>query len=467
MRVKLKDFLVYCLNISVLIVFVYLMMISWDKVFLERWSVLPTICTFIMFFANLWLMFVYKVQLYDFRLFYMLLSYVFMFGRVWLNAFELDGNIYWVLHKYFEGIDMQRAAMFCVCAVQTLALGVFWPNSCSQKDVVVSIRSDAGSENVYLYNTAIILLAIGLPCRLFSDLYTIMTTFVLGSYNSIASPVGIVDDLAYLFVPGILALIESRPKFKTRVMVVTMIYFIIIMILSGDRRFYVTVIIALGCYYLKFLKEKKKLKVGRLVLLGFLAALFLNLMEIIMQIRQEKLVSLSEFMVKHGASLFKLDDLVYDVLMEFGISFFSVVLIIQYIPSLFPIQYGASFIKAIPSILPIGALFGDFFVSAVPSEPICESAGLPVGSTIIGDFYANFTLYGLIGLFFFGLLLKKIFNEKRLNDSFSKVLYYTHFFILINLVRSSFFEIFRPFVWCTVIPIVVYKIFQKRKGKRG
>ena len=152
-----------------------------------------------------------------------------------------------------------------------------------------------------------------------------------------------------------------------------------------------------------------------------------------------------------------------DILTEFGISFFSVVAMMSNVEKILGYQYGMSFIRAIPTVFPIGGIFGNFFDKGSPSTFINAYTGLPVGATIFGDMYANFGYLSILGIIILGIILSTIFNKGAYSDKFDVVIYYTEFYILINLVRCAFFEIVRPIVWCIITAIFLYQLVLKKK----
>ncbi|GAB1475508.1 hypothetical protein MASR2M70_03400 [Bacillota bacterium] len=85
-----------------------------------------------------------------------------------------------------------------------------------------------------------------------------------------------------------------------------------------------------------------------------------------------------------------------------------------------------------------------------------------MGASIIGDLYGNFGWFSLIMAIIFGAITSKIFKfgnneENRLYCA----KYYSLFYILINLVRASFFEIFRPAFMVYFVPILIMWLLEK------
>lgn len=410
---------------------------------------------------NLISFYVLKVKISEFQFVIMFLMYPFMYGRIWLHYLNLDEDVYWSLHKLFSYYDMRLASVFCVCCTQALFLGMilnykkYTNNLC-----LFNIEEDDAD----LFNTGLLMLMIGLPCRIITDINSIITTQATGSIESIASRAGLADDFAYFFIPAILFIMIGKPKIRKTIFLIVCIYYVIVMSVTGDRRYYVTAIVAMGAFLLFLNSDKtKNVKWYKWIFLGYLALVFVNFLEVIRKMRLGGLVSFVDFVKIYGADIFFMKDLLMDILTEFGISFFSVVAMMSNVEKILGYQYGMSFIRAIPTVFPIGGIFGIFFDKGSPSTFINTYTGLPVGATIFGDMYANFGYLSILGIIILGVILSTIFNNGAYYNKFNVVIYYTEFYILINLVRCTFFEIVRPIVWCMITAIFLYQVVLKKK----
>lgn len=444
-----------------LFVFVYILFAENNA---DNWSYKLTVISLILIFLQAWTLISLKYKLYSFQFVFFILSYLFYFGRIWLNCFRLDDEIFWVLHKLYTDEVLLTSGLYLIISLELVFISmIIFAN---RKDTINdSINTSLNESNKKaLFSTGIVLLIIGIPCRIFTDVYSIITTAISSSINTIASPTGILDDLAFLLVPGLLCVFESRKHMFKYIFPIVILYFIIIMSMTGDRRYYVSALLSMFLYYFSTAKNSKKKKNPIVtVTIGLFVVIFLNFIEVLRDVRLGGLGSFSDFIKQYGIKVLRVDNLLWNLFAEFGISFFSVASVVSYIPTKFPFQVGKSFLYSIPSILPIGPVFGDLFDSASPSSMINKLSGLPVGATIFGDFYANFSYGGFIAAFVMGLILKNIFRDNPYNLSgIKKVVYFTSLYILINLIRCCFFEIVRPLVWCTAILFLIYRIFGGR-----
>lgn len=460
--IRLRNIILITLNIlSLIIVYALLFVLGEESSY--DWVEITFYLSLICILFNLITLYCLKVKLSDFRFSFILLTYVFMYGRIWLRFFELDTDIFWVLHKLFDPYILLKSGLYVICCTQALFIGLFMLNNRSDKASVLNINTIPElSDNIALAKTAQLLLLIGIPCRLITDINSVISTAATGSYSSITVLSGPVKDFAHLIIPGIICLLEYKPKLMNIVLSSLLFYYLAIMSLTGDRRYYVAGLLSLGSYY--FYKYTKRKKISNtFIISGFLlVVLFLNFLQVIRMMRLGGLVSLDVFLENYGFDIFVVNDVVFNVLAEFGISFYSVANIIDNVPSFLPYQYGLSFIKSIPSIIPIGPLFGDIFREASPSTIINAYTNRHVGATLFGDLYANFSIYAVLFCIIIGLGINSIFKSEKLNNSSILIVrYYTSYYILVNLIRCSIFEIMRPIVWCTVIPLITYKLFKR------
>lgn len=454
----------WIINIGVLIVCLFELIAVWPgRTSSQLWSSQAFYLSIISIIANIYLMHKKRVRLIEYQFVVMALLYLFMYGRIWLSYLQLDSNIHWVLHKFFMAEDMRKTSMYVVSSAQMLFLGMM---ATYEKNELNAGVVEANNQQPNLYNAGLFLLLIGIPCRIYTDIQSVIATSATGSFTSISASTGLIDDLAYLLIPGLLCIMESKPHIRKLVMYIVTTYFVIIMAVTGDRRFYVSAILTLFAYIrFRGVTIGKKLKLYQWILLILVGCFFLNFLEVIRKMRSGGLGSILSFVTNYGVDVFVLDDLIIDVLVEFGISFFSVVVVTTGVPDIFPFQYGMTFIKTIPSVLPLGFAFNQMFKEASPSVILNSTTKYPVGATIIGDAYANFSVFGIAFIFLFGLLLGKIFNINK--ASISKkycVHYFTNYYILINIVRCSFFETFRPIIWCYIFVNVFIGMTNRTKS---
>nr|WP_184246936.1 O-antigen polysaccharide polymerase Wzy [Gracilibacillus halotolerans] len=465
-----KYFFFTLVNFFLLIIIYFLFVITssnFENV--ENWSFIISITAIILMFFQILQMYYRRIRYMDFRVWFIILLYLFMFGRVFLHAFNLDSDVFWDLMSRYPEKLLFETSFYILLFIQAIYTGLMLSSNFHLRERrELSDENDDQGDSKLLYNSGIILLFFSVPFRLYIDLNSIIQAQSSSSYMAIQQHVGLADDFAILVVPSILLILAGLPKNKRLgfiVLIATVSYFIIIMILTGDRRYPVTGILAILLCYGAIYRIKLSLRKSLLTIL--VAMILLNLLAVIRKVRTDSLTSLFSFFGIFKEELFSMD-VIYETLAEFGLSFFSVVAILKHMPSSESYLYGLTFVGSFTSLVPAGFLFSDFHSLISPSSnTINKLEGYPVGATLAGDLYANFGWYAVLIAIIIGKLLSKLFVFKEgKNKNFYIVRYYSLFYILINLVRSSFFEIFRASFMVYFIPILIIMILKYRQTKQ-
>jgi hypothetical protein len=469
----LKPFFYTFFNFVVLFVLLFFTIFTFDTLGrTENWAMIVSILSISLLIYQGMQLYFRKIPYTDFRIWFILLLHIFMFGRVYLHAFNLDIDIFWDLMYRYPSDLLYKTGLYILLYIQAIFIGLMFKikhrSVKTNKSLLIKISEDNETDRL-LFNSGIILLLFSVLFRLYIDINSIIATQINSSYSAIKQHVGLADDFAILFVPSILLIISGTPKNKKWSIVflcTSIMYFILVIILTGDRRYPVTGILAIMLCYLS--RNNIKFSFMKMIPLLIGAGILLNILTVIRKIRIENLTSVFDFFSKYGKELFSLN-IFYETLSEFGLSFFSVVAVIKYIPTTVSYLYGLTFIGSITSLAPVGFLFGEFYDRiSVSSSTINKLDGYPVGATLAGDLYANFGWFSIFAAIIFGAALSNLFIFKdggKQNYYFAR--YYSMFYILINLVRSSFFEIFRASFMVYIFPIIIMMLLKQRASKKN
>lgn len=406
------------------------------------------------------------IGIFDFRLWFIILSYLFCFGRIYANILGYDNIFYNVRYTYQIDVIVETGC-FIICSIHALYIGMISYKFSISDEPNRQIRDNKEIESfdkrVYVIGTILIL--ISFPFRLYIDAISIIVAQTTGSYNSLFSiSTGRSYNFALLFVPGMCYVIASK-KLSIRVAkyitYITIGYFVLTMIFTGDRRYQV---ISCICLMLVFLRSYEINVIRpRNIIWGALILLFLSMLYQLRKIRENDLTNISNFIniLVEGIGSY---NPILETLTEFGITFYSIAGIVKNIPYNIPFQCGKGFFGALLSILPIGSAYQDFFASVSISRTINELEGKPVGASLIGDFYANYGWWSIPLMVIFGYLLCKITLPKSKKGKFYDIAnYYSIVYIFFNLVRSSFYETVRPSFYIYFLPLAIYRILNGRK----
>jgi hypothetical protein len=453
---NIKRLILQILNIVLTIILIYLFTThhNLSKITIRSVSALGLVILFAQIFQFL----ILKIKFYDFRVWFILLFNLFLLGRIYIMYFNPNYNFFWIqFNQYPIGLIL-KTIFYSVVVGQVFFTSFLFFNN---RPIRYKFINNFIDDKRFIYRVGIIMFVISFPFRLFIDIIFIIRVQASGSFLSVEAWSGISDILATFFVPSIIFLLNSVEKNKRKsILILSILYFVLVMALTGDRRYQTTGIIAITLSY--FVLKNNKLKFWNFVKLSVFAYLGLTFLVILRNVRSGSINDIDVIFSKIQTLSYGFD-IIIETMSEFGLSFFSLLAIIQHIPANYPYLNGLSFYGSILSLLPVGWLFGDFFKVVSISYTINKfPGGYPVGATIAGDFYANFGSLSFIFIFIFGLFLSKIFNLPSKSDKqfhYSLSIYFSLFYVLINLVRASFFEVFRASIYIYIVPIVIGFVF--------
>lgn len=424
----------------------------------------PWIVLFLLF-NIVGLLLVKKVKYTDISLWFISLSYLFMFGHVFLYAFDLQTTLVWNPGTQYTNELKIYTIVYAIYSINLIFCGSFLSRS-----PVLDIGAQRRNESSHLVRkVGIICLIIGVPANLYYSISIVSVTQAAGSYAAYteAASSGILDDLSYLLVPGVIYLLCSKTIGKsgnTLLTTASCLYYCVIMMLSGSRKIALFAIIAIMLCYMSQNKSGRSGKTLSILIYVLLAFLLLDLLYVIRDNRFD-LLSIPERYLESLSSFDFVIKLAGETLAETGLTFYSVVNIVKTVPSVFPFEYGMTFVRTLVSTLPIGWLVGDFFAQASSTQVINTYVNVPAGSSLLGDFYWN---YGAVGgaafSFLFGVLLAKLYGrskEKPHNNAF----YFSVVYILLTGVRAGVFELYRPLLIASVLPYLLFRYFMLREAR--
>lgn len=404
-----------------------------------------------------------KRDLFDVCVWFVLLSYAFMFGHVFTFYFKMQTTLLWDPSSIYTSVSKFHASVFAIACLCLFTAGsILAGNTRFRRQSKSALRSEK------LYYIGLVCLIIGFVCNAYSSLSVVSATQMTGSYASYteASTNGIITSMGFLFVPGVIFLLFSRKlsSIKESLLLACSVgYFVTIMTLSGSRKTAIFAILALMLAYL--LHKEKRTSLIRIVALSILGALFLNLIYIIREMR----FSLNEIIPTFLRSLQSLDfleSIIRESLTEMGITFYSVAGIMQTVPEIFPYEFGMTILRAVCSIFPIGWAVGDFFNLGSSTYVVNRYLGAPVGASLIGDFYWNWGVFGgCLASMLFGYALARTRN--KLTSSRELFPYYLSIsYIVLIGVRAGFFELARPLFLVVFVPYIISIIYDHYRARK-
>ncbi|MDB1944457.1 O-antigen polysaccharide polymerase Wzy [Clostridium tertium] len=468
MIVKFKESDVYSMFlwiINILFIVTFLVWINeyWNNseiLYNYQFKLFPWVCALIT--VQILSFFIKKVTIYDFALWFVIISYPFMFGYLFRSVFSLDSMLIWNPVINYENRELFHAYIFVILALELFSFGYLLVYKKENRLKKYNLNKILPDKKVYRIGIALFI--IGGVSKLINDIQIIYFTQSLNSYSAYSEAVssGILDDLAYLMLPGVFFIFFSgciKERSKKLMFIIVLVYLIFFMILTGSRKIQIFSILSIFLAY-EFSLEKKRLSISRIVVYTFMAIISLNILIIIRDYRFE-LESIGPRIVEKLFSFNLFENIIGEIFAETGITLLSVASIIKLVPDIMPYQYGLTYLRTLPSFLPIGWIVGDFFNLASSTYVINTYTRIPVGSSFIGDLYWNWGYVGGgLSAFIFGIIISKLIN---INDKYNirkgYAMYFSMFSLLIILVRSELFDVYRPII----ILIVFVFIFEQFK----
>lgn len=406
-----------------------------------------------------------KVELFDLRYMFIVLSYVFLLGRILVHGFNLSEEYNLFFYRYtFK--ELYKTSIFCLAFIQLLFLGFLLPNN---KKVNISRLSTECRTDKALFYTGLFILIVSFPFELYYKMILLMAQVSANAYvgGGSVGVNGIVQALSRMTTVGVITIISSKVLSKKNVLrltVIFLLYEISLSIFTGERGFVVLSAITLVICTVNLYRIK--IKLPQFILLGVIGYISVALLATIGTIRNS-LFTAANFFETFINNLS--GSVLAGFLSEFGNTINTVGMAIKYVSESKGLYYGStlilSFLAVIPGIyrfLPNASLMFnpiDIITAIVP--------WFYFGGSIALDSYLNFghifglffgTIYGIIIMSF----LKICLGEDKTESNKIFALYYIKYYILLRMVRCGFSEIIRLYIYALVVFYLAYSLTKHR-----
>lgn len=386
--------------------------------------------------------------------FFVIAMHLFSFGEFYVAAAgKSDFLVYknWFTSDFYIKI---KAALFCIAAIESVFVGIMLHLSFNKSDVNDVNKDISNSRWRFI---GVCLLIVGLPCRLIWDYLSIQMASETNTYSGGANVSGLIDDLQFLFIPGLICLLHSFRHKKGLVLFVLLFVTgvsMIIMSLSGIRRLYITGIVGLMFYYF-YEYNWKKHSIFKIIISIVCVIVILNFIEMI---RKNRFIGLgSDFFNNITIWDFFSIDFIWDSFAEFGLTSHAIYYDFVYFPTEASHYNGLTFLYAIIYIFPVGFIYN---VNQQGASIIESLSGVAVGGSILNDLFINFGwsslfLAPLLGLFLSWLCYKPV---KRGYINLDNIRTFFLCSILLNYARGDIMELLRPSVYILIFFYLLLKI---------
>ena len=428
----------------------------------SNWYVGIAIFALIQMILQILFMLRQSIKIFDFRIWFIVLSYLFMFGKQFLAAILSDTkyNGVVIFHRLYDADTMYHSSLYIILCIQAVFVGFFITKK--KTHFFTSVLEEPADNTLYI--TGILLTVVSFACALITDVSNIITIQSSGRYSDISGGTGLTDDFGLLLAPSILHLLfcgKLNKKKSFILLVFVSIYYVIVMTLTGDRRYPIISIIVLFLAYMQIYSFKFKIKHFIYILLSLI---MLNFFVVLREIRQGNMVSLSAFITTYGLRLFDFSNTIFETLNEFGTSFYTVCLGFKGFPDLFSFRYGSTILSGLIGVIPLGPLYtsSNIYRYGRVVEIVNSYFRTHPGGSIYEDMYTNFSYFAYVILIAFGYFTSNLIFKESYDNRKKMIRYYILFYSLIHLCRASFTEVIRTAVWGLLIPLFIYKLISIR-----
>jgi len=260
----------WLIHVVITIVFTIFASVSLNKMSDSNWTSTISIIVVIMLCYQMISLVKSGKRYFSFEIGFILMSYLFMFGQIVLDGFfgitqiEALGYHRAVIDSRYDSTTMFHASVFILLCIQWIFLAFVVRKN---KEIEITEKHDPA-----VFSAAVPLIVIGLPCHILYSIQMIIMAQAGGSYNAILDQTGLIDDFANFFIYGLICLIFSNKLSKKQdktILIFVTLYLVVIMALTGDRRYQIVSIIVLFLAYLKCYNVKIGINFVGLAVVGY------------------------------------------------------------------------------------------------------------------------------------------------------------------------------------------------------
>lgn len=420
--------------------------------------------------------YLYKLEykIITFPILFFLLSYVFTFGHLPLQAFHLDfgPNVLFPLWHIDFNV-YKEAACFAFLSQMMLFFGMYLFFTYKIQTTV----KENQIENLFhiplksIRIIGVICFMIGIIPTLYIDISRLLLFLeggYLNTYNLNARD--FVEILANFFNFSIFALIigfSKNKKIATSIFFATVLYKVIMMS-SGGRGEAIVFLLGLFIVWESLVIQLSGKKIILLILLGYLGLVLLNFIASARTISNLNFVEIKDIFLQ---SLTK--NQLISAFSEFGSTFATVCFTVASKPG--P-TLGLNYILPIILVIPNIGGFNSGIVDQMIFTKHINTFNQPIGGSYIGELFYSFHWYGIffaviLGLFIGYMYYKMVLNKKDEKNYFIYLLFSYSTPLIFFWIRGYFGAIYREYIWncgfaifLVLVGFYIKKVKEKKNG---
>ncbi|MCR0263918.1 O-antigen polysaccharide polymerase Wzy family protein [[Clostridium] innocuum] len=419
--------------------------------------------------------YLYKLEhkIITFPIIFFLLSYVFTFGHISIQAFNFDFGTNVLFPLWYINFNIYKeAAIFSFITQMTLFFGVYF-------FFVYKNKSDRNKENVktsglfqiplrWIRMIGVICFLIGIVPTLYIDISRLLL-FIQGGYlNTYNLNVhDFVEIIANFFNFSIFSLVigfSNNKKVANSIFISAVIYKVIMMS-SGGRGEAIVFLLGLFIVWENLVMQLSAKQIIVLIVIGYLGLVLLNFIATVRTITTLNITDISQVFLQSLTN-----NQLVSALSEFGSTFATVCFTMNSKPG--P-TLGLNYILPIILIIPNIGGFNSGVVDHMIFTKHIETFNQPIGGSYIGELFYSFHWFGCLFAIFLGILIgyiyyKTVIKKQDEKNYFSYLLFSYITPLLFFWIRGYFGAIYREYIWhcgLAIILIVIGRYLQKKRKK--
>jgi len=346
---------------------------------------------------------------------------LFSYGQciMWALGIGWDRGIGTGVVAYGTGVIPNESQMIttkwytCICMLLFHYGAMLFTGKSSVKTATEVSTKKAQQYRELLYKCGCVVIAIVAPLAIYQRVKELLIAQTYGYkalyYGDLATQSGYIQILLYLFFPALLCLLigSNFKKRATRAVIIIFLLYAVLGAMSGDRGSWIYSLVVLIWVF----AQRKKIRLKDVVFWGMLGVLGLYILNVITDVRDTGLDSLSMESFINGFSVE--ESPIVDAFFEMGGSMGIITFFLIVGNEIYP--YGNTYVTAI-----LGAI-SSRFLSLLDIEQVLlgnwfsqEYLGISWGTgfSMIGEAYVNGGFYGgFIYVFIIGIIIGKLLSR--------------------------------------------------------
>lgn len=406
---------------------------------------------------------------------------VLLFISFWAFQFGLP-VCYAILDNYsnfyinlFNTQILVNGCQYTIIAIEVFAfsLSIMYERGKSKANKVVFDDRAWTRNNRYVSNVGLavfmVTAIIEIPLVAYAAYQTKALGFFAANTRSLLSSNAVFRAIQAFCVPaGLLTIIYSESKYREKIITALIILISILQLVAGDRTNGLASLLAIA-YYKVFGKTENRKKIGKQIGFAFVLGILLLILVYVAVARvSTDSVSIGEILSR---------GIIGSFFAELGLNFTTICFVMDYIPSTYGLRYGATYVSAFLCLIPKSLDPTGFinFLSSYNPEMWLYNANhsvygtlldYGVGFSTIGESYMNFGWFGIVAVFFIGIIIMKFLNvEFSKCSDWQKYIQLVLLISLMTFARRGFYDLLKDIEYGVFGMALILFAFSSHKGR--